>query len=48
MLTKEKLQCGEVDLVKDNPFNVLRKRASHSEKIASEEGVSQDEKESFS
>jgi hypothetical protein len=45
MLTREKLQHGEGDLVAENPLIGLRKRASHSEKMASEEGLSQDEKE---
>ena len=45
MLTREKLQRGEGELVADNPLIGLRKRASHSEKMASEEGLSQDEKE---
>jgi hypothetical protein len=45
MLTKEKIQCGEGELVEDNPLIVLRKRASHTEKMALEEGLSQDEKE---
>jgi hypothetical protein len=45
MLTREKLQCGEGELVKENPLIGLRKRASHSEKMTSEEGLSQDEKE---
>jgi hypothetical protein len=45
MLTREKLQCGEGELVAENPLIGLRKRASHSEKMASEEGISQDEKE---
>jgi hypothetical protein len=45
MLTREKLQRGEGKLVKENPLIGLRKRASHSEKMASEEGLSQDEKE---
>jgi hypothetical protein len=45
MLTREKLQRGEGDLVAENPLIGLRKRASHSEKMASEEGISQDEKE---
>ena len=45
MLTREKLQCGERNLVVENPLIGLRKRASHSEKMASEEGISQDEKE---
>jgi hypothetical protein len=45
MLTREKLQCGEGELVKENPLIGLRKRDSHGEKMASEEGLSQDEKE---
>jgi hypothetical protein len=45
MLTKEKLQRGEGDLVAENPLIGLRKRSSHNEKMASEEGFSQDEKE---
>jgi hypothetical protein len=45
MLTREKLQRGEGELVAENPLIGLRKRASHSEKMASEEGLSQDEKE---
>ena len=45
MLTREKLQRGEGELVAENPLIGLRKRASHNEKIASEEGISQDEKE---
>jgi hypothetical protein len=45
MLTREKLQCGEGELVAENPLIGLRKRASQSEKMASEEGISQDEKE---
>ena len=45
MLTKEKLQRCEGGLVAENPLIGLRKRASHSEKMASEEGISQDEKE---
>ena len=45
MLTMEKLQHGEGDLVVENPLIGLRKRASHSEKMASEEGLSRDEKE---
>jgi hypothetical protein len=45
MLTKENLQRGDGDLVAENPLIGLRKRASHSEKMASEEGISQDEKE---
>jgi hypothetical protein len=45
MLTREKIQHGEGNLVDDNPLIGLRKRASHSEKMASEERLSQDEKE---
>jgi hypothetical protein len=45
MLTREKLQRGEGKLVAENPLIGLRKRASHNEKMASEEGISQDEKE---
>jgi hypothetical protein len=45
MLTREKLQRGEGELVAENPLIGLIKRASHSEKMASEEGISQDEKE---
>jgi hypothetical protein len=45
MLTREKLLCGEGDLVEENPLIGLRKRASHTENMASEERLSQDEKE---
>jgi hypothetical protein len=45
MLTREKLQHGECDLVVENPLIGLRKRDSHSEKMASEEGLYLDEKE---
>jgi hypothetical protein len=45
MLTKENLQHGEGELVSENPLIGMRKRASHSEKMALEEGLSQDEKE---
>ena len=45
MLTREKLQHGEGELVVENPLIRLRKRASHSKNMASEEGISQDEKE---
>jgi hypothetical protein len=45
MLTREKLQRGEGELVVENPLIRLRKRASHNDKMASEEGLSQDEKE---
>jgi hypothetical protein len=45
MLTREKIQRGEGKLVAENPLIGLRRRASHSEKMASEEGISQDEKD---
>jgi hypothetical protein len=45
MLTREKLLCGEGDLVEKNPLIGLSKRTSQSERMASEEGFSQDEKE---
>jgi hypothetical protein len=45
MLTREKLHRGEGELVEENPLIGLRKRTSQSEKMASEEGLSQDEKE---
>ena len=45
MLTREKIKHGEGELVAENPLIGLRKRASHSEKMASEEGISQDEKD---
>ena len=45
MLTREKIQRGEGELVEENPLIGLRKRSSHSEKMASEEGIFQDEKE---
>jgi hypothetical protein len=45
MLTREKLQRDEGELVAENPLIGLRKRASHSEKMASKEGISQYEKE---
>jgi hypothetical protein len=45
ILTREKIQRGEGNIVVENPLIGLRKRASHSEKMASEEGLSQDEKE---
>jgi hypothetical protein len=41
MLTREKLQRGE----SAGRLIGLRKRSSHSKKMASEEGISQDEKE---
>jgi hypothetical protein len=45
MLTRENIQRGEGDLVAENPLIGLRKISSRSEKMASEEGLSQDEKE---
>jgi hypothetical protein len=45
MLTREKLQHGEGELIAENPLIGMRKRASHNEKRASKEGISQDEKE---
>ena len=45
MLTKENIQRGEGELVAENPLIGLRKRDSHSKKMASEEGLSFDEKE---
>jgi hypothetical protein len=45
MLTRENLQRGEGELVAENPLIGLRKRSSHIKKMASEEGISQDEKE---
>jgi len=45
MLTREKLQHGEGKLVAENPLTGLRRRASHIKKMASEDGISQDEKE---
>ena len=44
MITRGKLQRGEGDLVAENPFIGLRKRASFKEKMASDEGISQEEK----
>jgi hypothetical protein len=44
MLTREKLQRGEGELVAENPLIGLGKRASHSENMASKEGLYLDEK----
>jgi hypothetical protein len=44
MITRENLSHGEGDIVEENPLIGLRKRTSQSEKMASEEGLSQDEK----
>ena len=45
MITREKLNHGEGDLVEENPEIGSRKRTSQSENMASEEGLSHDEKE---
>jgi hypothetical protein len=45
MLTRENIQLGEGELVSENPLIGLRKRASHNEKMASEEGLFLDEKD---
>jgi hypothetical protein len=45
MITREKLHCGEGEIVEENPLIGLRKRTSQSENMALEEGLSQDEKE---
>jgi hypothetical protein len=45
MITREKLQRGEGELVAENPFIGLRKRASFKEKMASDEGMSQEDKD---
>jgi hypothetical protein len=45
MLTREKIQCGEGNIVEENPLIRLIKRAPHTEKMTSKEGLSQDEKE---
>jgi hypothetical protein len=45
MITREKLSCGEGELVEENSEIGLRKRTSQSEKMASKEGLSHDEKE---
>ena len=45
MLTKENIHHGEGNIVEDNPLIGLRKRTSQREKMASEEGLSHDEKE---
>ena len=43
MITKEKLNHGEGELVKENSKIGLRKITSQSEKMTSEEGLSDDE-----
>jgi hypothetical protein len=45
MLNMKKIHCGEGDLVEENPLIGLRQITSQREKLASEEGLSQDEKE---
>jgi hypothetical protein len=45
MITRENLNHGEGDIVEENPLIGLRKITSHSENMASEEGLSHDEKE---
>jgi hypothetical protein len=45
MLNREKLHRGEGEIVEENPLIRLRKITSQSEKMASKEGLSQDEKE---
>jgi hypothetical protein len=45
MITRENMNRGEGDLVEKNPEIGKRKRTSQSEKMASEEGLSHDEKE---
>jgi hypothetical protein len=45
MLTRERLLHVEGDLVEENPLIGLIKRAYDTKKMASEEGLSQDEKE---
>ena len=43
MITRERLNRGEGELVEDNPKIGLRKITSQSENMASEEGLSHDE-----
>jgi hypothetical protein len=45
MITKEKLSHGEGDIVEGYPEIRSRKRTSQSEKMASKEGLSQNERE---
>jgi hypothetical protein len=45
MITREKIHHGKGNIVEKNPLIGLRKRTSQSEKMSSEEGLSQDEKE---
>jgi hypothetical protein len=45
MITRERLNLGEGDLVEENLEIGSRKRTSQSEKMASKEGLSHEEKE---
>jgi hypothetical protein len=45
MITKEKICRGDGELVEENPEIGTRKRTSQSEKMASEEKLSHDDKE---
>ena len=45
MITRENMDCGEGELVEENPEIGSRKRTSQSEKMASKEGLSREEKE---
>jgi hypothetical protein len=45
MITREKLNHVEVELVEENHEIGSRKRTSEGEKMASEEGISHEEKE---
>jgi hypothetical protein len=45
MITREKLSRGEGEIVEGDPDIGSRKRTSQSEKMASEEGLSQNERE---
>jgi hypothetical protein len=45
MITRERLNHGEGELVEENPEIGFRKRNSQSEKMASKEGNSHDERE---
>jgi hypothetical protein len=44
MINKEKMNRGEGNIGEENPLIGLRKITSHSEKMASEEGLSRDKK----
>ena len=44
MITREKMNHGEGELVEENPAIGMRKINSQSEKMESEEGLSHDEK----